>query len=96
MARPERAAGPGAEEEAGGRVSPPDEDDLAGIERERLRVLVELDLDRAWALHADDFQLVTPSGRVFSREAYLEAVRTRDIAYAAWDPGEIAVRRWGP
>jgi hypothetical protein len=95
VARPERAAGPGAEEKAGGRVSPPDEDDLAAIERERLQVLVELDLDRARALHADDFQLVTPSGRALSREAYLEAVRTREIAYAAWEPGEIAVWRWG-
>ncbi|HEY6570536.1 MAG TPA: nuclear transport factor 2 family protein [Candidatus Limnocylindrales bacterium] len=68
-------------------------DDLAAIERERLRALVEIDLDRAAELHADDFQLVTPSGRVLSKAEYLEAVRTRAIAYALWEAGEIEVRR---
>jgi hypothetical protein len=71
------------------------EDDLAGLERARLRALVEIDLDRAADLHADDFELITPSGRVLSKAEYLEAVRTRDIAYALWEAGEIAVRRSG-
>lgn len=71
------------------------DDDLAAIERERLRALVEIDLDRAAELHADDFQLVTPSGRVLSKADYLEAVRTRDIAYARWEAGEIEARPYG-
>lgn len=71
------------------------DDGLANLERGRLRALVESDLDRAADLHADDFQLVTPSGRVLSKAEYLEAVRARDIAYALWEAGEIEVRRYG-
>ena len=53
-------------------------------------------MDRAAALHADDFQLVTPSGRALSKDEYLEAVRTHDIIdYATWEAGEIGVRLFG-
>jgi hypothetical protein len=69
--------------------------DLDQIERDRLRALVEADMDRAAQLHADDFQLITPSGRALTKEQYLEAVRTRDIAYALWEAGEIVVRSHG-
>jgi len=72
-----------------------DDTDLARIERKRLRALVARDLDRAAELHADDFQLVTPSGRTLSKDAYLRAVRTHDIDYATWEPGEISVRLYG-
>ncbi len=69
--------------------------EIASIERDRLGALVSRDVDRAARLHADDFELVTPSGRVLSKARYLEAVRSGDIAYAAWDPGEIDVRLHG-
>jgi hypothetical protein len=69
--------------------------ELAGIERERLRALVERDMDRAAELHADDFELVTPSGRTLSKDEYLEKVRTHDIDYASWDPRDIVVRLYG-
>lgn len=69
--------------------------EIASIERDRLGALVRRDIDRAAELHADDFELVTPSGRVLSRIRYLEAVRSGDIAYAAWDPREIDVRLHG-
>jgi hypothetical protein len=32
---------------------------------------------------------------VLSKAEYLEAVRTREIAYALWEAGEIEVRRYG-
>jgi len=69
--------------------------DLDLIERDRLRALVERDMDRAAELHAVDFQLITPSGRVLSREGYLGAVRSGDIDYALWEAGEIVVRSYG-
>ncbi len=69
--------------------------DLDAVERERLRALVDADVDRAAPFHAEDFQLVTPSGRVYSKEGYLEAIRSGDIAYTAWEAGEIAVRTYG-
>ncbi len=73
----------------------PNGSDLAQIERERLRALVEADGDRAARLHADDFQLITPSGRALSKEEYLERVRSGDIDYALWEAGEIVVRSYG-
>ena len=77
------------------RADGADGSDLALIERERLRALVERDMGRAAELHADDFQLITPSGRALSKDEYLEKVRTHDIDYATWDAGEIAVRLYG-
>jgi hypothetical protein len=71
------------------------ESGIAAIERDRLRALVSRDIERAARIHADDFELVTPSGRVLSKARYLEAVRSGDIAYAAWEPGEIDVRLQG-
>ena len=68
---------------------------LAQVERDRLRALVERDLDRAAEIHADDFQLITPSGRVLSKGEYLQAVRSGDVAYAFWEAGEIVVRSYG-
>ena len=68
---------------------------LARIERERLRLLVDADVDRVAAFHADDFQLITPSGLSLSKGAYLERVRSGRIAYTRWDAGDIAVRSYG-
>jgi hypothetical protein len=80
---------------AGGRDRPTDADDLVHVERERVAALVERDLDRAAEVHADDFQLVTPSGTVLTKDEYLERVRTHDIDYATWEPGEMSVRPYG-
>jgi hypothetical protein len=68
---------------------------LARIERDRLRLLVAADVDGAAALHADDFQLITPSGSVLSRDEYLDRIRTGRIDYTRWEPGEIVVRTYG-
>jgi hypothetical protein len=73
----------------------PDPDKLASIERERLRLLVEGDVDAAAAFHADDFQLITPSGRPLSKAGYLERIRSGRISYARWDAGDIVVRAHG-
>jgi hypothetical protein len=44
-------------------------------------------------LHAAEYQLVTPAGKVFPREAYLAAIQAEPF-YSAWQPlGEISVRR---
>jgi Domain of unknown function (DUF4440) len=40
-------------------------------ERERLRSLVQADMDIAAALHADDYQLITPRGYAMSKQEYL-------------------------
>jgi hypothetical protein len=69
-----------------------DEEDLADIERRRLRALVDADLAVADELHADDFQLITPSGESVSKQEYLRGVASGDIDYLVWDPEEIDAR----
>ena len=69
--------------------------DLERIERDRLRALVDADVDRAAPFHAADFELVTPAGRTLAKRDYLEAIRSGDIDYALWEAGEIVVRAYG-
>jgi hypothetical protein len=61
------------------------------LERERLRALVAADLARADELHADDFQLVNPTGRTYTKAEYLGDIASGEIDYRVWEPGEIAV-----
>ena len=68
------------------------EEDLAAVERRRLRALVDADLAVAHELHADDFELITPSGDSLSKEDYLQLVGSGEIDYIVWDPEEIYAR----
>jgi hypothetical protein len=69
-----------------------EESALAEIERHRLRALVDADLVAAHKLHADDFQLITPGGKSYSKDEYLAAIESGDIDYLRWDPEEIDAR----
>lgn len=63
------------------------------VERRRLRALVDRDLETAGRLHAPDYQLVTPSGRCYSKDDYLADVRDKRLEYLAFEPASpIAVR----
>jgi Domain of unknown function (DUF4440) len=69
---------------------------LRAIERQRLRALVEADLDVAERLHADDFQLITPGGEVLSKQQYLGRIASGHINYQVWEPDSpIDVRLYG-
>lgn len=70
-------------------------DVIRAIERTRLRSLVEADMDVALSVHADDFQLITPSGGSISKEQYLGATASGEIDYRVWEPGPIDVRVHG-
>ena len=70
-------------------------DQIRDIERQRLRALVEADMDVARRLHADDFQLITPFGDALSKEEYLGTVASGDIDYLVWKPDAIEVRLSG-
>jgi hypothetical protein len=65
---------------------------LADVERMRLKALVEADMEAAELCHADDFQLVTPSGRTFSKAEYLGLIASRELNYLVWEPLDIAAR----
>jgi hypothetical protein len=71
-------------------------DAVRATERERLRALVSADLESARRLHADDFQLITPSGGAVTKEQYLGGIASGSIHYLEWEPDSIAVRVYGP
>jgi hypothetical protein len=62
------------------------------IEQERLRAIVESDMDVAHELHAEDFQLITPDGSEYTRQTYLNQIESGELDYRIWEPGEITVR----
>ena len=65
---------------------------LRSTERERLRVLVAGDVERAAQLHTEDCQLINPLGGALSREQYLGGIGSGQIHYLYWEPESIAVR----
>ena len=67
-------------------------DELRAVERERLRALVNADVETARRLHADDFQLINPLGGSVSKDQYLGAVASGDVRYLEWKPGRIEVK----
>ena len=69
--------------------------ELAEIEQSRLRALVDADIALADGLHADDFQLITPSGDAYTKEEYLGDIASGVVDYRVWDPRDIDVRVCG-
>ena len=70
-------------------------DMIRAMERERLRALVEGNMDVARQLHAADFQLINPAGVPSTKEEYLGALASGEIDYLIWEPKSIAVRVHG-
>ncbi|HEY1394424.1 MAG TPA: nuclear transport factor 2 family protein [Methylibium sp.] len=71
------------------------EDDLRDLEHARLRALVEGNIALARQLHADDFHLVTPIGRSYSKDRYLSEIENGALRYHSWVPGAMQVRSFG-
>jgi hypothetical protein len=66
---------------------------LLALEHRRLRALVEGDLEAAEELHADDYQLITPSGEALSKPEYLEAIASGALNYRVFQvASEVAVK----
>jgi phage baseplate assembly protein W len=66
-------------------------DTLRALERSRIEALVQRDMAVLRRLHAPEYQLITPAGRVFTRERYLAAIEAAPF-YASWEAGEMQVR----
>jgi hypothetical protein len=66
---------------------------LRSTEHRRLAALVAKDEATARALHAPDYELITPGGRRLSGDDYLEGVLSGTFDYEVFAPeGEIRVR----
>ena len=73
-----------------------DADGIEQLERDRLRSLVESDIERATALHAPDYELITPGGAALHVADYVGAIADGDIRYHRFEPvGEVRVRMHG-
>jgi hypothetical protein len=71
--------------------------ELSEVERRRLKALVDADVGAAEAVHADDYQLITPGGASLSKTAYLGQIADRSLVYRRFEPdGEMTVRILGP
>jgi hypothetical protein len=68
------------------------DDHFRALERTRTQSLVDRDMALAWQLHAPEYQLITPAGKVFDRESYLGEIAAGTLRYVRWELGEIAVR----
>lgn len=65
---------------------------LPDLERRRLRALVGADMATAGPLHAEDYQLITPSGAQLTKDGYLGAVASGELGYRVFEPvSEITV-----
>src|ERR1022692_384520 len=49
-------------------------DYIRDVEKSRIHALVTRNVELLWKLHASDYQLITPTGRTFSRERYLREI----------------------
>ena len=66
---------------------------LRATEHRRLAALVAKDEPTARALHAPDYELITPGGRRISGADYLQGVLSGALDYHVFEPeGEIRVR----
>jgi len=62
------------------------EDRLDDVERQRLGALVAGDMELARALHADDYELITPGGRALSKAEYLGDLESGEMRYEVFEP----------
>ena len=73
----------------------PEHLELAEIEQRRLRALVDADIAMADSLHADEFQLITPSGDTYTKQEYLGDIASGVVDYRVWEPRDIDVHVCG-
>src|SRR3954468_11426994 len=71
-------------------------DAIRSVQRERSAALLEANIQAARRIHADDFQLITPLGAVFSKDQYLGAVEAGVIKYSVMElDSAVHVRLYG-
>ena len=59
------------------------------LEERRTRALVDRDMACVEEMHAPDYELVTPAGRILSRASYLELIEEAPGCRARCDAGSL-------
>ena len=71
--------------------------ELRAIEERRLQALCAVDMAVCEALHAPDYQLITPGGATLGKDEYLGQIADGSLDYRRFEPeGDIAVLVLGP
>ena len=73
------------------QVATPEPDFFRALEVERTRAIVARDMPAIELLHASDYELISPPGRVMTRERYLSLIAAEPF-YASWEHGAMRVR----
>jgi hypothetical protein len=68
------------------------DDRIRDLESSRIQALLKPDIKRLRQLHSAEYQLITPSGRSYSREKYLGLIESGELTYLRWEPGPMEVR----
>jgi hypothetical protein len=67
-------------------------DTLRQLEARRIQAILARDMPLLWQPHAPDYQLITPSGRTYTRERYLGDIESGTLRYLRWEAGDMDVR----
>jgi Domain of unknown function (DUF4440) len=67
------------------------EEHFRRLEMERTRAIVARDMPAIENTHAPEYELITPTGRIFSRARYIELIAEAPF-YSAWEHGPMQVR----
>ena len=73
------------------QATTPDADFFRTLEVKRTQALVARDMPTIERLHAADYELISPPGRVMTRERYLSLIAAEPF-YAKWEHGDMRVR----
>ena len=73
------------------QATTPDADFFRTLEVKRTQAIVARDMPAIERLHASDYELISPPGRVMTRERYLLMLASGQF-YANWEHGPMRVR----
>jgi Domain of unknown function (DUF4440) len=65
---------------------------FCALEVSRTQAIVRRDMETIERVHAPGYELVTPAGRVFTRERYVAAIASEPF-YTAWEHRQMRVRQ---
>ena len=73
------------------RAATPDADFFRALEVTRTQAIIARDMEAIERLHAPEYELISPPGRVMSRERYLSLIAAEPF-YTKWEHGSMRVQ----
>jgi ketosteroid isomerase-like protein len=68
---------------------------VLAVEKARIAAVLGKDVKALDSICADDLTYIHASGRVDNKASYIEAIRSDELHYIAWEPKELHVRAFG-